>query len=302
MGFWELLFKHKKHDKDRMAPKDNLPGDELWSRAIEAVDSGHSSEASRLFALAMRTNPWKYCGVGPGSWKPAQAHQQIASGTVQTCNHHVLNGLLENCHIVDQFVFDPFPDPIQKRGRDVGIAPLLEDLTDEMRAIRLRAIKGLGKSGDKQAIEPLVETLLSTSDDAGVREEAGAALTELGWVPADPEHEIAIALAERSRFEATIAQGAAVVGSLINALESKYPWIRWEAATALGKIGDRWALDSLVLMLRDPHKTAREMAALALKRLGDPRAIDALLAARQDSNQYVVKEVSEALHALGYKP
>jgi hypothetical protein len=55
---------------------DNLPGDELWSMAITASNSNRSDEARRLFALAIRKNPWKYCGIGADSCKPAQPTQQ----------------------------------------------------------------------------------------------------------------------------------------------------------------------------------------------------------------------------------
>jgi HEAT repeat protein len=52
---------------------------------------------------------------------------------------------------------------------------------------------------------------------------------------------------------------------------------RFEAAEALGKIGDRRAFDALAGALRDPDSLVRIYAARALVRLGDPRAVTPLL-------------------------
>lgn len=56
---------------------DTLGTDNLWSQAIEAANMGRAAEAVNLFASAIRKNPWKYCGVGSSSWRPAKANQEL---------------------------------------------------------------------------------------------------------------------------------------------------------------------------------------------------------------------------------
>jgi hypothetical protein len=51
-------------------------GDDLWAQAIEAANTDRSSDAERLFGLAIKADPWRFCGIGRGSWKPAKPHQQ----------------------------------------------------------------------------------------------------------------------------------------------------------------------------------------------------------------------------------
>ena len=51
-------------------------GEDLWAQAMEATNSNHGSEAQRLFGLAIKVDPWRFCGIGRGSWKPAKPHQQ----------------------------------------------------------------------------------------------------------------------------------------------------------------------------------------------------------------------------------
>lgn len=55
----------------------DLNGDDLWTRAMNAAIRGAQNDAMRFFAAAIRKDPWKYCGVGAGSWRPANGHQQV---------------------------------------------------------------------------------------------------------------------------------------------------------------------------------------------------------------------------------
>ena len=52
-------------------------GEDFWAQAIEAANSNRASEAQRLFGLAIKDDPWRFCGIGRGSWKPAKPHQQL---------------------------------------------------------------------------------------------------------------------------------------------------------------------------------------------------------------------------------
>lgn len=63
-------------EADPIEIDDQLSGDELWALAMEAANSDRRPRARNLFAAAVRKDPWKYCGVGRGSWKPAKPNQQ----------------------------------------------------------------------------------------------------------------------------------------------------------------------------------------------------------------------------------
>ena len=74
---------------------------------------------------------------------------------------------------------------------------------------------------------------------------------------------------------------------------------RRDAAEALGKIGDKRAVEPLIKALGDKKWYVRRAAAEALGKIGDRRAIDPLVNALGDINQFVCKAAAEALEALG---
>lgn len=67
----------------------------------------------------------------------------------------------------------------------------------------------------------------------------------------------------RSR-EALVAIGKAAVDPLVGLLADKRPHVRWEAATALGQIGDPASAPSLVEALKDDYSSVRWSAAVGL--------------------------------------
>jgi HEAT repeat protein len=73
---------------------------------------------------------------------------------------------------------------------------------------------------------------------------------------------------------------------------------RGSAALALGRIGDRRAVESLILALADSDTFVRESAISALGKLGDPRSVNALCAALNDSNDFVRFDAATALGEL----
>lgn len=105
------------------------------------------------------------------------------------------------------------------------------------------------------------------------------------------------------------------IAALLEALEDEtdrtpdggYP-LRRNAATALGKLGDRQAVLPLIKCLDCPDYYVRESAAQALEKLGDPTAIPALMklldggvqAARQfPGKPHLVQPYEAILEALG---
>ncbi|MDI7274909.1 MAG: HEAT repeat domain-containing protein, partial [Anaerolineae bacterium] len=94
------------------------------------------------------------------------------------------------------------------------------------------------------------------------------------------------------------------VAGLVKALKSPNWEVRRNAATALGEIGDRQAVEALIASLQDPEGAVRHHAVVALGKLGDRRALPALrtmlfavrLANKLDSS---VETIIEALGSIG---
>jgi hypothetical protein len=65
-----------------------------------------------------------------------------------------------------------------------------------------------------------------------------------------------------------VNMGNQAVPHLVQALSSKRHWVRWEAAKALGQIGDEMATGALVKALEDNEFDVRWLAAEALINIG----------------------------------
>jgi HEAT repeat protein len=65
-----------------------------------------------------------------------------------------------------------------------------------------------------------------------------------------------------------VNMGSQAVQPLINELSSKKHWVRWEAAKALGQIGDTASAKALVAALEDKAFDVRWLAAEALINIG----------------------------------
>ncbi len=65
-----------------------------------------------------------------------------------------------------------------------------------------------------------------------------------------------------------VNMGSAAVDKLVNELSNKKHWVRWEAAKALGQIGDAAAARALVKALEDNEFDVRWLAAEALINIG----------------------------------
>ena len=68
----------------------------------------------------------------------------------------------------------------------------------------------------------------------------------------------------QSTRKALVALGKAAVNPLIDLLSDARPHVRWEAAKALGKIGDPASAPTLVEALEDEESNVRWLAAVAL--------------------------------------
>jgi len=82
---------------------------------------------------------------------------------------------------------------------------------------------------------------------------------------------------------------------LIEALRDSEWMIRYEAAIALGYLGDRTAVPALIQLLRDSKSCVRTVAAGALGKLQDPEAVPALIEALEDRDSWVREAACSAL-------
>jgi len=81
-------------------------------------------------------------------------------------------------------------------------------------------------------------------------------------------------------------------------MQSELSGVRWKAAEALSKIGAP-AVDALVVALQHSDDDVRWKAAIALGEIGDPRAIDPLINQLCDDDRFVKSRAAYALGMIG---
>ncbi len=162
-------------------------------------------------------------------------------------------------------------------------------------------------------VEGLIEALFH--EDLVLRKEASRALKYVG------NEEATDALVETLRYDswqdeysvmgsvrAYAAEALGRIGDkkavngLIDALEDPDSEVRWKSAESLGKIKDLQALESLIYSLEtDEDEYVRKFAARALGELKDPLATDSLINALKDKEWAVRKSSAQALGRIGDK-
>jgi HEAT repeat protein len=89
------------------------------------------------------------------------------------------------------------------------------------------------------------------------------------------------------------------VGALITALKrDEFSGVRWKAAEALSKIGNP-AVEALIATLQYPDDDVRWKAAIALGEIGNPDAIEPLIALLSDEDRFVRSRAAHALSMIG---
>jgi len=100
-----------------------------------------------------------------------------------------------------------------------------------------------------------------------------------------------------SRWEAAEALGKIgdnrAVDLLIESLKDKKPLVRWKAAEALGEIKDNRAVEPLIKILNDREEdwSVRKGAAEALGKIGDNRAVEPLIEALKYSELSIFSDL-----------
>lgn len=145
--------------------------------------------------------------------------------------------------------------------------------------LRGEGAKALGKIGDHETVEPLVEALLKEKQD----EQMPLALAEIGDKAALAPLLAAFKEADREvRPNVALALGAfndpAAVTALIEALSDLDPNVRYNSITSLGRLKDSSAVSSLLGCLGESNEWIFLNVVDALARLGAHRATNPLVA------------------------
>lgn len=90
-----------------------------------------------------------------------------------------------------------------------------------------------------------------------------------------------------------------VTEPLIAALKDRDPFVRAYAAEALGKLKESQAVEPLITLLNDEDSFVQAYAAESLGEIKDPKAVDPLIAVLRNGNPDVRPNVAWALGALG---
>ncbi|MDD2764709.1 MAG: HEAT repeat domain-containing protein [Opitutaceae bacterium] len=219
-----------------------------------------------------------------------------------------------------------------------AVAPLLACLSDQDSAVRGLAATALGQLHDARAIKPLIDCLVSLSageaadeeeatevnvreslidaltnlgepvitplstclqdDNRRLRQDAAEVLDRLHYLPPDADGKAAFFIL-RQAWDELVKLGAPALKPLLACLDDEVAEIRPGAAEALGRLGDRQAVDPLIKCLQDEAVSVQQNAATALGLLGDRRAVDPLIEAFQNADPMVKRPAAEALGLLG---
>ncbi len=169
--------------------------------------------------------------------------------------------------------------------------------------IRTDIILTLGRIGDAKAIPYLLGFLKSdlwqersaSAEALGEMKGAGEvvdALIELLGDGHDTVHwQAAWALGEIGDKKA--------VGPLLKQIEDKDPRRCWHAVWALGKTGDKSVVNSLIALLKTrQEKIVRRHAVMALNHLNDPSALDILKECMKDQDHQTRYYAQEAVQSI----
>ena len=185
-----------------------------------------------------------------------------------------------------------------------GVRHLLDILQDESEYVRRAAVEVLNQVGNTSAIKDLLGAL--RDKDWWVRVRAADALGSIGGpkvveavlsLVKDQDEFIRRCAIEILITTRTQEGGAAVLPSLLEALDDGDWWVKERAIDALAGLGDKRAVLPLLRVMEQDVKAA-PAAVRALAALGDPQAIVPLLAHLRSQERAVKTEAIRALAPL----
>jgi HEAT repeat protein len=183
-----------------------------------------------------------------------------------------------------------------------AIASCLSDRSPKVRASAAAALAEVGQQNDVH----LLITVLAKDKDEFVRRTAAYSLAVFQGTQRSAALTAALKdKSAQVRGAAAVALGSRAepnaVRALSAALSDKDPFVRAQAARALGvnESGASQAGASLVkLLTSDPDSEVKRQAATALGRIGDRSALDVLAQAALDKDPYLAQAAQEAIAAI----
>ena len=180
----------------------------------------------------------------------------------------------------------------------IDIQAALEQLRTGEEPVRRRVVDELGRSGQPEAITPL---LLAVADESWpVRQAATELLATFDEAALLPHLETALrddedAAMRNAAMEIYVKMGPAAPSALLALLADKDEEVRNFAAVMLGARRERAAVPALIAALTDPDVNVRHAAAASLGQIGAAEAVVPLIDALRTEPwlQY------PAIHALG---
>lgn len=186
----------------------------------------------------------------------------------------------------------------------LAVPTLIQALTDPVKAVRFEAAWALAQIRSPLASKALAERL--TDNDLSVQSQAAQALKSIG-APAIP------ALADMLKNNSSNTRSVAartlgqmgieeVIPLLVNVLKKdNFPYVRCDAAIALGEIGSHECVFHLSSMLKDGDRSVRNAAVRALRQINTPEATEVLRLSNQTvavpgysiSNAYLSEDTSD---------
>ena len=207
-------------------------------------------------------------------------------------------------HIGDEDAVGPLVDALARPA--TSVAAVVEALTRIQHRYET-------STSDGEEIKELVRRRLSpegmrrilASLEHASSESVRALISVAGWLrdPEVPSALVRLLGAEEARHdvvEAFVRVGSAAVPLLIEQLGATDRDTRRAAIVALGRIGDRRAVEPLVGLLDERTSDLSVAVASALARLGDPRAFEPLLALLGDKDVAVRQAIVGALNSIGH--
>lgn len=180
-----------------------------------------------------------------------------------------------------------------------NISQLIEQLQDEDNNVRSAAALELGKIGDPQAVDALIERLYA-DHDLNVVEDVTWALGRMKDAAIEP---LIIGLGHedddiRHRLVHTLGKfgDARAVDGLIRTLDDGNDMVRYKALIALGQIGEVRAIQAIISRLNDERLENRQCATEVLEGFGQDAVLplmDALETVEADVKELVIGVLGE---------
>jgi serine/threonine-protein kinase len=182
------------------------------------------------------------------------------------------------------------------------IETLIKLLKDEVSAVRLAAVHGLGALKATTAIEALCTRL--GDPDMKVQGAAIEALIAIGDVRA-----VSFLLEYLKNDSEYVRRGAVevlnqvvtadAIKDLVSALRDQDWWVRVRAADALGTLGGDRVVEAVVSLIDDRDDFVRRYCVEILNMVPDGRSVEPLIHALEDSDWWVRERAIDALAKVG---